>query len=272
MDFGDLIFFVIFVGIIIANIVKQVKKAEKMSSAENAAEETPGKETKKSPEKPSPKPSPGWKKVLEQMLEEASKQLEEKTAPAPADAPAGRSSGWDDIILEKTPPSREPDKRPRTRPETKQEKRSEIRQSKRPRQASVMRKDAVLQKKPVFRPECMRCNAAMKEITDLGIPDQRGLVYCDNCGEQHQYRIVDGHLKLKSAQMKRQPLASREKAYEAAPPASPPVPGAGYAPARPKLTGDVSASGIYRRLSRNGLQNAVVWSEILGKPLGLRDM
>jgi hypothetical protein len=249
MDLGDLIFFVVFVIIIISNIVKQVKKAERASG-------------KEPPDKPAKKKS-GWKNVLEEMLEDARQQMAEKQPPEPAEAPAGRSAGWDDIISEKMPPRREPEKKP--------EKRPEIRQSKRPRQASLMRKDAVQQKKPAFHPECMRCNASMKDIPDLGIPDQSGLVYCDACGEQHQYRIVDGELKLQRTHAKRKSVLPAERTYE-----KPlPIPGMGHEVPLSVIENsekDVSDKGIHRRLDRKGLKNAVVWAEILGKPVGLRDL
>jgi hypothetical protein len=226
--------------------VKQVKKAERQSSGE------------KTPDRPEKKKS-GWANVLAEMLEDARQQMAEQQPPESAKAPAGPPTGWDDIIPEQIPPRRETGKRP------------EFRQSKRPRQKSMMRKDAVQQKKPAFRPECLRCSASMKEIPNLGIPDQSGLINCDACGEQHKYRISDGELILQRTHAKRKTVIPAEKTD----------PKAAFMPGRESeiplsafegRSGDVPEKSIHRRLNRKGLQNAVIWAEILGKPVGLRDM
>jgi hypothetical protein len=254
MDFGDLIFFVIFVLIIIANIVKQIKKTQRQSSAGKPEDQGQAKKA-------------GWKKVLEDMLEEASRQLEEKTSSEPENAPVGRSSGWEQILPESA----------FSGPVKKKE--SESRPVETPRQKPLIRegarrKDATPRpKKPAFQPECMHCGAAMKAIRDLGVPDQSGLVYCDACGEQHKYRIVDGQLKLQRAYPARKSAIPAETSYEKI--ARPPTgvrPHASVLSAEGEAAGGSMDSGIYRRLSRQGLQNAVVWAEILGKPLGLRDL
>ena len=254
MDFGNLIFFVIFVLIIIANIVKQIKKTQRQSSAGKPEDQGQAKKA-------------GWKKVLEDMLEEASRQLEEKTSTEPENVPVGRSSEWEQILPESA----------FSGPVKKKE--SESRPVETPRQKPLIqegarRKDATPRpKKLAFQPECMHCGAAMKAIRDLGVPDQSGLVYCDACGEQHKYRIVDGQLKLQSAYPARKSAIPAETSYEKI--ARPPMgvrPHASVLSAEGEAAGGSMDSGIYRRLSRQGLQNAVVWAEILGKPLGLRDL
>ena len=171
MDFGDVIFFIVFVIIIITNIMKQLKKANKQTS---------GKETSgiEKPEKKS-----GWKNVLEQMLEEARKQMENPVEPESAGVPLKQPTGWEDIITEKDSVQREPGKRP--------ERVKVVRPPKQP----IIHDDSVLEKVK-FQPECMRCNDPMKEITDLGTGKQSGLIYCDSCGEQHKYQILNGELKL----------------------------------------------------------------------------
>ena len=255
MDFGDLIFFVIFVLIIIANIVKQIKKTQRQSSAGKPEDQGQAKKA-------------GWKKVLEDMLEEASRQLEEKTSTETENAPpVGRSSGWEQILPESA----------FSGPVKKKE--SESRPVETPRQKPLIRegarrKDATPRpKKPAFQPECMHCGAAMKAIRDLGVPDQSGLVYCDACGEQHKYRIVDGQLKLQRAYPARKSAIPAETSYEKiARPSTVVRPHASVLSAEGEAAGGSMDSGIYRRLSRQGLQNAVVWAEILGKPLGLRDL
>jgi hypothetical protein len=119
----------------------------------------------------------------------------------------------------------------------------------------------------------MHCGAAMKAIRDLGVPDQSGLVYCDACGEQHKYRIVDGQLKLQRAYPARKSAIPAETSYEKIVRLPKGVrPHASVLSAEGEAAGGSMDSGIYRRLSRQGLQNAVVWAEILGKPLGLRDL
>lgn len=105
MDFGDVIFFLVFVGIIISNILKHLKKVNKQE---------PGKET--SGIEKSEKKS-GWKNVLEQMLEEARKQMENPAEPdsagSPLKHPTGQHpTGWEDIITGKSPVKRQPEQRP----------------------------------------------------------------------------------------------------------------------------------------------------------------
>ena len=52
MDFGDVIFFLVFVGIIISNIMKAMKKAGKQTSGNEKDSAQPEKKS-------------GWKNVLE---------------------------------------------------------------------------------------------------------------------------------------------------------------------------------------------------------------
>jgi cell division protein FtsN len=100
MDFGDVIFFIVFVIIIITNIMKQLKKAGKQTS---------GKETTGigKPEKKS-----GWKNVLEQMLEEARKQMENPAEPESAGVPLKQPTGRENITSGTGSVQREPGKRP----------------------------------------------------------------------------------------------------------------------------------------------------------------
>jgi len=256
MDFGDVIFFIVFAIIIISNIVKQFKKTGDQASENEAPGNQPDRQSNQQPGKKS-----RWKNVLEEMLEQARKQMEEQPQPEPAGETPRHSTGWEDIA---------PAEKPRKKRAS--EKRPEISGSERPRQKSLMREGA-LRQKTTFKPDCMRCNAALKEITDLGIENQKGLVYCDKCGEQHQYQIVNGELNLKRTGAGRQATVAPERGYKKT--VSPPgyrmpekVPGIGPQGAVAKTGG----TGVQRKLSRDGLQNAVVWSEILGKPLGLRDL
>ncbi len=242
MDFGDIIFFIVFVVIIVSNIMKAMKKAGKQTSGNEKDGAQPVKKT-------------GWKNVLEQMLEEARKQMENQGEPesagSPQKHPTGKHpTGWEDITTEKSP-----------------ERAKEIRPSRQP----VIHTDLIT-KKAKFRPECMRCNEFMKEITDMGTGRQSGLIYCDSCGEQHKYQILNGELQLKQVDAVREKLVrAPERSYQ-------------EVEEKRRAQGKMSAvehdetaslSGtinIPRKMTREDLRNAVVWSEILGKPLGLRDL
>ncbi len=255
MDFGDVIFFIVFAIIIISNIVKQFKKTGEQTSENEPSGNQPDRQATRQPGKKS-----RWKNVLEEMLEQARKQMEEQAQPQPAGEAPSHSTGWEDIAPAEKPRKRASEKRP------------EISGSERPRQKSLMRKGA-LRQRTTFKPDCMRCDAAMKGITDLGVENQQGVIYCDNCGEQHQYEIVNGELNLKRTGAGRQAAIVPERGYKKTAPAPgyrKPEKVSGIGPA-----GSVAEAGgtcIQRKLSRNGLQNAVIWSEILGKPLGLRDL
>lgn len=255
MDFGDVIFFIVFAIIIISNIVKQLKKADRQTSENEPSDHQPDRQSNQQAGKKS-----RWKNVLEEMLEQARKQMEQQPQPEPAGETPRHPTGWEDLAPAEKPRKRASEKRPA------------ISGSERPRRKSLMREGA-LRQKSTFKPDCMRCNAAMKEITDLGIENQKDLVYCDKCGEQHQYQIVNGELNLKRTGVGRQAAVAPERGYKKT------VPAPGFRMPE-KISGigprsTVAKAGgtcIQQKLSREGLQNAVVWSEILGKPLGLRDL
>jgi hypothetical protein len=243
MDFGDVIFFIVFVIIIISNIMKQLKKAKK---------QTPGQETtgtEKSEKKT------GWKNVLEQMLEEARKQMENQVEPESAGTPLKHPTGWEDIITGKSPVKRHPEKKP--------EMAKTVRAPKPP-----IIPDDLFPEKAKFQPECMRCNESMKQITDLGTGKQNGLIYCDSCGEQHKYQILNGELTLKQADaIRKKAVIAPERSYRKVEEKRRTH---GETPAvDPVLPGKIK---IPRQMSQADLRTAVVWSEILGKPLGLRDI
>ncbi len=249
MDFGDVLFFIVFVIIIIANIMKQLKKAGILTSGK----------------KPSGPPNSGsqpekktvWKNVLEQMLEEARKQMENQAEPESAGIPLKHPTGWEGIITEKDAAIRKPEIRPE-RPKVVR--------------PPVIKED-LMTERSIFQPECMNCSNPMKQITDFGIPNQSGLIYCDDCGEQHKYRILNGELKLMRADGVRKSGTAPERRYLK-------VEGDFVLPekikAAPKPAFSASAelgeTRIPLGLTREGLRNAVVWSEILASPLGLRDL
>ena len=114
----------------------------------------------------------------------------------------------------------------------------------------------------------MRCNESMKEITDLGTGKQSGLIYCDSCGEQHKYQILNGELTLKQADsVRKKAVIAPERSYrkvEEKRRAQGKIPAVDILPA-----GKIK---IPRQMSQADLRTAVVWSEILGKPIGLRDI
>ncbi len=247
MDFGDVIFFLVFVGIIISNIMKHLKKSNKQA---------PGKETsgvEKSGEKTGKKS--GWKNVLEQMLEEARKQMENQAEPESAGSPLKHPTGWEDITTGKSPVKRQPKISP------------ERTKTVRPPKPPVILDD-LFSEKAKFQPECMRCNESMKQITDLGTGKQSGLIYCDVCGEQHKYQILNGELTLKQADsLRKKSFIAPERSYR-------------KVEEKRRAQGKISAVDtmpagkikIPRQMSQADLRTAVVWSEILGKPLGLRDI
>lgn len=247
MDFGDVIFFLVFVGIIISNILKHLKKANKQATGK----ETSGVE--KSGEKTGKKT--GWKNVLEQMLEEARKQMENQGEPESAGTSLKHPTGWEDIMTGKSPVKGQPEQMP-----------ERARTVNAPKPPIII--DDLFPEKAKFQPECMRCNESMKEITDLGTGKQSGLIYCDSCGEQHKYKVLNGELTLKQAD------SVREKAVFA--------PERSYRKVEEKCRthGEIPAVDgfpageikIPRQMSQADLRAAVVWSEILGKPLGLRDI
>ena len=243
MDFGDVIFFIVFVIIIITNIMKQLKKADKQTSGK----ETSGIEK--------PKKKSGWKNVLEHMLEEARKQMENPVEPESAGRPLKHPSGWEDLITGKSPVEKDPEIRP--------ERTKVARPPKRP----IIHDDLILEKAK-FRPECMRCNDPMKEITDLGTGKQSGLIYCDSCGEQHKYQILNGELKLNRADaVRKKSVIAPERSYQEVDEKR----GAHGKMSAPSPAPEEGVK-IPRQMSRADLRTAVVWSEILGKPLGLRDI
>ena len=191
MDFGDVIFFIVFVIIIITNIMKQLKKTQ------NKTAEKPRTETQ-------PKKKSGWKNVLEEMLEEARRQMENKAEPESAGEPLKHPTGWEDIVPEnRTPPPP---------PKGIQEK-SKVYHSHLSPHRPIIRETSHMRDKLQFQPECMKCNEPMKKITDLEIKKQTGLIYCDHCGAQHKYRIVDGELRLKLASEMRKSGIATERRY-----------------------------------------------------------
>jgi transcription elongation factor Elf1 len=246
IDFGDIIFFIVFLFIIISNIMKAMKKSGKQTPENKEAGAQPGKKS-------------GWKNVLEQMLEEARKQMENQAEPESAGSPPKHPAGWEDIITGKSPVKRES----KIRPERAKTVRS-------PKQPIIL--DDLFPEKAKFRPECMRCDKSMKELADLGTGKQSGLIYCDSCGEKHKYQILNGELKLKQADaIRKKSVRAPERIYQEVEEKS-----RTYRKMHvTKPTSDALPAGkikIPRQMSQADLRTAVVWSEILGKPLGLRDM
>jgi len=235
MDFGDLIFLIIFVIAIINSIFKQKKKSAAKAGG-----------------KGKPKKKPAWKQAFDTMLEEARKQMEIEAEPSPSSKPGRQPSGWDDIvsvedIVTEPPAPKKAVKKP------------------------LLHQEPVL-KKSSFRPDCMNCNSSMKEIQDFGTRGQKGLLYCDTCGEQHKYNIDNGELNLVRADMLRKSgqratgrkfLKTEKEEYQDK--------------KQPVVLEQEPATvhkdtGFPKELSASGLRNAVVWAEILRTPLGLRDL
>lgn len=102
MDFGDLVFFLIFIIIIITNIIGQVKKSRRSPSASGEAEE--GRfESKTRPEsgETSSPAKTGWRQVLDEILVEVREQApaRRRTAQKDEGAASRQPSGWD-LLME----------------------------------------------------------------------------------------------------------------------------------------------------------------------------
>lgn len=103
MDFGDLVFFLIFIIIIITNIIGQVKKSRRPPGGSGEPEE--GRlESKTRPEPGDVKSSPktGWRQVLDDILVEVREQAQTRSRPdADSEDPSFRQpSGWDVLMGE----------------------------------------------------------------------------------------------------------------------------------------------------------------------------
>lgn len=103
MDFGDLVFFLIFIIIIVTNIIGQVKKSRRSQGGSGGAEE--GRfESKTRPEPGDAKSSSktGWRKVLDDILVEVREQAQTRSRPdADSEDPSFRQpSGWDVLMGE----------------------------------------------------------------------------------------------------------------------------------------------------------------------------
>jgi len=109
MDFGDAIFFLVFVGIIISNIVKQIKKARQKEQGRVPGQQKAG--------KPGPVKKSGWKDVLAQMLEEAQRQTEAPAGGEPKQPSEKAATGWETIIDQPDALSHRLEVKPEPKPE-----------------------------------------------------------------------------------------------------------------------------------------------------------
>lgn len=247
MEFGDIVFYIVIVIIIFSNFFKKAKKPGKPDAKER------------------PKAKSGWKKAFEEMLENIQREMEQKPVPAPDDIFVKQKTGREDIISGEA-----------------QEKISQKKETRKVRPEALPR---VYEESPppmpgeyVYRPVCLNCAAQMKQVEDFEIADQKGLLYCDFCGEQHQYRIVKDQLILnrsvvpadakgpsvrKFQQQKAGSRAVGKDVYKGV--------GTGRDVQHRFVAPLISGRRDIRELSQGDLQNAVVWSEILASPLGLRD-
>lgn len=108
MDFGDVIFFLIFVGIIISNIVKQIKKAQQKEQDQSSGKQKTG--------KTGPDKKAGWKDLLNQMLEEAQRQMEIPAEGQAKQPPEKAPTGWESIVGEREAAPRRPAESPAPTP------------------------------------------------------------------------------------------------------------------------------------------------------------
>jgi len=244
MEFGDIVFYIVIAVIILSNFFKKAKKPGKPDAE--------GKPAQKS----------GWKKTLEEMLENIQQEMEPKTAPDPDDIFVKQKTGWEDIVSgEAGEGIRQKKETRKVRPES--------------RSSAPEKPQPSMSGEYVYRPACLNCGGQIKEVEDLEIDDQKGLLYCDFCGEQHKYRIVKDNLILNRSvvpadangpaarKFKRQKAGSKD-VYKGM--------GTGRDVQHRFIAPIISGRRDLRSFSRGDLQNAVVWSEILATPLGLRDL
>jgi transcription elongation factor Elf1 len=247
MDFGDIVFYLVIAIIIFSNFFKKPKKPGKPDAKEKPAAKT------------------GWKKTFEEMLENIQREMEQKPAPAPDDIFVKQKTGWEDIVSGEA--QDEISQRQETR-EVRPEAPSRVSEEPSPSMPGEY----------IYRPACLNCGAQTKEVEDWEIANQKGLLYCDFCGEQHKYRIVNDQLILNRSvvpadargpvvrRFQRQKTGSRvdeKRDYKGPEPMDDQ-----YQVVAPLISGGRDL----RAFSQDQLRNAVVWSEILATPLGLRDL
>jgi hypothetical protein len=103
MDFGDLVFFLIFIIIIVTNIIGQVKKSRRPQGGSGDAEEGRfDSETRPEPGETPTSSKTGWRQVLDDILVEVREQAQTRSRPdADSEDPAFRQpSGWDVLMGE----------------------------------------------------------------------------------------------------------------------------------------------------------------------------
>lgn len=121
MDFGDLVFFLIFIIIIITNIIGQVKKSRRRPVGSDKAEE--GRfESKTRPVSGDAQATSktGWRQVLDDIITDVRGQAQARQGPGvpEGDNPAFRQpSGWD-VLMPETGRKRDTGPPPRVRRET----------------------------------------------------------------------------------------------------------------------------------------------------------
>ena len=248
MEFGDIVFYIVIAIIIFSNFFKKPKKSGKPDAKEK------------------PKAKSGWKKMLEEMLENIQKEMEQKSVSEPDDIFVKQKTGWENIV------SGDAQENISQRKETKKV---------RPEAPPRVSEELPLSKpgEYVYSPVCLNCGGQIKQVEDWGIVNQKGLLYCDFCGEQHKYRIVKDNLILNRSvvpadargpsvrKFKRQKAGSGavgKDVYKGL--------GKGGDGQSRSVTPLISGRRDLWAFSQRELQNAVVWKEILGAPLGLRDL
>jgi hypothetical protein len=123
MDFGDLIFFLIFIIIIITNILGQMKKSRRPpADAGDAGEERFESRTRTEPDETPSSDRTGWRQTLDNILTDVREQARARSesGPEPEHIPRRQPSGWD-ILMGGAGRDRDPGtaERPRPDPETR---------------------------------------------------------------------------------------------------------------------------------------------------------
>ena len=118
MDFGDLVFFLIFIIIIITNIIGQMKKSRRPPpDAGDAGKERFESRTRPEPDETPPSDRTGWRQVLDNILTDVREQAQTRSGPGaePEEVPGRQPSGWD-ILMRGAGKDRDPGTVTRPRP------------------------------------------------------------------------------------------------------------------------------------------------------------
>jgi len=243
MDFDELfniLFYIVIIGSFVLSAI--FKKKKKSDTDTSSSEEADAK--------------PKWKQTLEDIIEDIKDEIEYETEPEPVEPYGRRQTNWEDTAFERHGETDEytdaPDHRIRV-------------------QSPLSMDDPEAESdKGVFQPTCLKCDSPMKDVRHLGIEKQKGLIYCDICGERHKYNVAYEELTLTRTNIPAGYRGSIKSKYQIQDTRRDKMSSDGYVSHEGRFR-NVQTGRVPHSLSHDELKSAVVWAEILGKPLGLRD-